>query len=100
MANNINLSWAAYCDLTGERYSPQVAWKPSASKWIADDATLTYFLTGVYNRQIRVKSFFQQLKGRRQYGIFDWSDPLPSVYNFFAVTLVGTSRQIGRKLFG
>jgi predicted ATP-grasp superfamily ATP-dependent carboligase len=99
MAHNVNVSWAAYCDLTGEKYSAQPRDNPSASKWVADDATWSYFLTGVYNRQIHVKTFLKKLKGRRQYGIFEWSDPLPSIYNFLTVTVAGTSRQISRKLF-
>jgi predicted ATP-grasp superfamily ATP-dependent carboligase len=99
MANNVNVSWAAYCDLTGEKYSPQPEMKPSASKWVADDATWSYFLRGVYNHEIQVKSFLRKLRGRRQYGIFEWSDPMPSVYNFLTVTVAGTGKQIGRKFF-
>jgi D-aspartate ligase len=99
MAHNVNVSWAAYCDLMDEKYSLQSEVKRGASKWVADDATWSYFLTGIYNRQIHVKTFLQKLKGRRQYGIFEWSDPMPSVYNFLMVTVVGTSRQISRKFF-
>jgi D-aspartate ligase len=99
MANNVNVSWAAYSDLTGQKYSPQRRNGSAASKWVADDATWSYFLSGVYNREIHVKAFLKKLSGRRQYGIFDWSDPLPSLYNFMMVTVAGTSRQIGRKLF-
>jgi D-aspartate ligase len=99
MANNVNVSWAAYSDLTGQKYLPQRRKRSSASKWVADDATWSYFLSGVYNQQIHVKTFLKKLSGRRQYGIFDWSDPLPSFYNFMTVTIAGTSRQIGRKLF-
>jgi D-aspartate ligase len=99
MANNVNVSWTAYSDLTGQKYLPQRRKRSSASKWVADDATWSYFLSGVYNQQIQVKTFLKNLSGRRQYGIFDWSDPLPSLYNFMTVTVAGTSRQIGRKLF-
>lgn len=100
MANNVNVSWAAYCDLTGAKYAPQITAEPRTSKWIADDATLTYFLNGLYYRQIHVKTFLKKLSGRRQYGIFDWSDPLPSLYNFLTATVAGTGKQIGRKLLG
>jgi predicted ATP-grasp superfamily ATP-dependent carboligase len=99
MAHNVNVSWAAYCDLTGGKYSPPSKAKTSASKWVADDATWSYFLSGVYRRKIQVKTFLEKLKGRRQYGIFEWADPIPSVYNFLTATVAGTSRQIGRKLF-
>jgi predicted ATP-grasp superfamily ATP-dependent carboligase len=99
MANNVNVSWAAYCDVTGRKYLPVSTSKSGLSKWVADDATWSYFLAGVYNRQIQVKTFFRKLSGRRQYGIFDWSDPIPSLYNFLTVTVPVTSRQISRKLF-
>jgi D-aspartate ligase len=98
MANNVNVSWAAYCDLTGQKYVSERPSKLGASKWIADDATLSYFLAGVYNRQIQMKSFFKKLSGRRQYGIFDWSDPAPFLYNFLTTTIGATSKQIARKL--
>jgi predicted ATP-grasp superfamily ATP-dependent carboligase len=98
MASNVNVSWAAYCDATGRDYRPQTP-QIQEAKWIAEDATLSFFLTGIYHRRFRVRDFMRKFSGRRQYGIFDWRDPLPALYSFFAIALPLTTRQIWNKLF-
>jgi D-aspartate ligase len=98
MASNVNVSWAAYCDLAGVNYVAQPHVN-RAAKWVAEDAILSYFLTGVYHRQIRLQPLFKKLSGKRQYGIFYWSDPLPFVHNFLTVSILGTGTQIWNKLF-
>ena len=97
MASGVNVSWAAYCDLAGisvSRKSPSIV----PAKWIAEDATLLYLLRGVYHREIRLRSLQKDLSGRRLYGIFAWSDPLPFIYNLFGVFLPGIFRQVWSKL--
>jgi len=97
IASGVNVSWAAYCDLAGisnSQKSPPIL----PAKWIAEDATLLYLLRGVYHREIRLRSLQKDLSGRRLYGIFAWSDPLPFIYNLFGVFLPGIFRQVWSKL--
>jgi D-aspartate ligase len=97
MASGVNVSWAAYCDLAGISISKK---NPPTlpAKWIAEDATLLYLLRGVYHREVRLRSLKKDLSGRRLYGIFAWSDPLPFIYNLFGVFLPGIFRQVWSKL--
>jgi D-aspartate ligase len=75
-ASGINLSWTAYCDLTGRPLDSQP--RPVArAKWIAEDALLIYMLRAVYRRRLRVGDVWKKLSGRRVYGISDWNDPWP-----------------------
>lgn len=97
MASGVNVSWAAYCDLAGvsnSQKSPPIL----PAKWIAEDATLVYLLRSVYHRGIRLRSLQKDFSGRRMYGIFAWSDPLPFIYNLFGVFLPGIFRQVWSKL--
>jgi D-aspartate ligase len=98
MASNVNVSWAAYCDLTGINYVAQPHVN-GVAKWVAEDATLSYFLDGVYHRQIRLQPLLKKLSGNRQYGIFHWSDPLPFLHNFLTASIMGTGTRVWNKLF-
>lgn len=86
-ASGINLTWTAYCHLTGQLV-PQV--RPTrCAKWVAEDALLTHVTAGVYRRQCRPLKLWKQLSGRRMYGIFSWKDPLP-VLRYSAGVLLPT----------
>jgi D-aspartate ligase len=78
-ASGINLSWTAYCDLTG-RSLDSVPKPVTHAKWIAEDALLIYMLRGLYRRRLRVRDVWRKLSGRRVYGISDWSDPRPGLH--------------------
>jgi D-aspartate ligase len=57
-ASDINLSWTAYCDLTGRSLDSQP--RPvTRAKWIAEDALLIYMLRGLYRRRLRVRDVWK-----------------------------------------
>jgi D-aspartate ligase len=75
-ASGVNLTWTAYCHLSGQPVSPEH--KPIArARWVAEDALLTHVGASVYSRQCRPHKLLRQISGRRIYGIFSWKDPLP-----------------------
>jgi predicted ATP-grasp superfamily ATP-dependent carboligase len=77
-ASGINLSWTAYCDLTGRPVDSQP--KPVIrAKWIAEDALLIYMVRGLYRRRLRFRDVWKKFSGRRVYGILDWNDPWPGI---------------------
>ena len=77
-ASGINLSWTAYCDLTGR--SLDSGPKPvTRAKWIAEDALLIYMLRP-YRRRLRVRDVWRNLQAAEFSGISDWSDPRPGLH--------------------
>jgi D-aspartate ligase len=99
MASKVNVSWAAYCDLVGEKFVDENYPNVPASKWVAEDATLAYFLKETFRRHISPKGFLDKLSGRRQYGIFHWSDPMPFIYSFLAFSVWENGKQVWKKIF-
>jgi len=97
MASNVNVTWAAYCDLVG---LPHTQKNPPIvpAKWIAEDATFVYLLRGLYRREIRLRSFWKMLSGHRLYGIFAWTDPLPFFYDLFRIVLPDMFKQIWKRV--
>lgn len=96
-ASGINLTWTAYCDLTGRSHEPTQ--KPIVSaKWIAEDAFLMYSLKALYRRQIGLAQLAHKLSGRRMYSVFAWSDPVPSLRYWFFVLLPELAKSIFKKL--
>jgi predicted ATP-grasp superfamily ATP-dependent carboligase len=86
-ASGINLTWTAYCHLTGQ---PVPMLKPTRrAKWVAEDALLTHVAASVYRWQCRPLQLWKQVSGRRMYGIFSWKDPLP-VLRYSAGVLLPT----------
>jgi D-aspartate ligase len=77
-ASGVNLSWVAYCDMTGRSVDPPPE-RIAPAKWIAEDALFIYALRALYRRQLRLAELWRQLSGRRVYGIFSWDDPLPGL---------------------
>lgn len=85
-ACGINITWVAYCALTGQQMQesrPRFA----NTKWVAEDAFLMHTLSRVYRRDTGPFKPWQELAGRRIYGIFSWIDPMPFVRYFSTVIL-------------
>lgn len=95
-ASGINLTWAAYCHLTGR---PLTVRAPIArARWIAEDALLSHALRGLYRRELGVRELWKELSGRRMYGIFAWDDPMPWARYSLAVLLPAMSKQIWNRI--
>jgi D-aspartate ligase len=75
-ASQVNLSWVAYCHLTG-RAIPRLRSATKRAKWIAEDSFLTYALASLYEGARRPLEIRRTLSGPRMYSIFRWSDPIP-----------------------
>ncbi len=75
-SSGVNLTWVAYCRLTGRPIQPA---RPviQRAKWVAEDAFLRYVLAGLYRGEFGPLEVCRQLAGQRRYSIFSWSDPLP-----------------------
>ncbi len=97
-ASGANLSWVAYCHLTGRRVAP-IRKQIVPTKWIAEDALLYFFLRGIYHREIRLRSFWKKFSGRRIYGVFAWNNPWPFFRCLFAVTLPNIASQFLAKVW-
>jgi D-aspartate ligase len=98
-ASGINLTWTAYCDLTG-RLRDQVQMPIVEAKWIAEDALLIYLLKALCCRQMSLGDLRRKLGGRRIYSVFSWNDPLPSLRYWSFVLLPDLARSIFRKFGG
>lgn len=102
-ASNVNLTWAAYCHLTGRLFPPE---RPSIqrAKWVAEDTFLTEILASVYSSRSAVGKMFNALAGKRIYGMFAWDDPLPFVrYSFavlFPILALAAVRKIRARVLG
>ena len=101
--SHANLTWSAYCDLTG--IPAQSAGLPvQRAKWIAEDALLTHILASFYGGQSRSLHLWSALAGRRVYGIFAWNDPLPFLRYSVTTLLPGLARvaigKIRRSILG
>lgn len=97
LASGVNLTWIAYCHLIG-RSEPPVCPKTVSAKWIAETDLFYYLIRALYRRQLRPKKLCRDLSGRRMYAIFAWSDPLPSVRNWFCNFLPSLGKQVINKL--
>ncbi len=92
-ASGINLSWTAYCDLTG-RTSDSKLIRTSQAKWIAEDALFIYLLIALVHRQVRLRDLWRKLSGRRVYGVFAWSDLRPGLRYCFSEFLPNLAKAI------
>jgi D-aspartate ligase len=93
-ASGVNLSWIAYCHLTG-RSLPEPKERVAFATWIAEDALLMRLIRSLVNPELRVAHLRAKLSGRRTYAIFATSDPLPFC-RYFLGTMVPN---LARKLF-
>lgn len=96
-ASGINLTWTAYCHLTGRSEIP--AQPPiRQARWIAEDEFLMHFFRTIYHRQGRPWSLWRQLSAPRIYGIFSWNDPLPFL-RYSAGVLPALAKAVMAKLW-
>ena len=82
-ASGIDLSWVAYCHLTGKRL-PHANGRVLPATWIAEDALLMRLIRSVIHPELRTANLRKKLSGPRMYGIFSASDPLPFCHYFLA----------------
>ena len=75
-ASGANLSWVAYCHLTG-RGIPWVPESVAVATWIAEDALFLRLLRGIFHPNLRVPHLGAKISGPRMYAILAASDPLP-----------------------
>ena len=80
-AGGVNLTWVAYCDLTGKN-PPQERGPIVPTKWIAEDALLLHVIRNIARAEWGSVTWRQTLIGPRIYGIFHSKDPLPFIRHF------------------
>jgi D-aspartate ligase len=76
LASGINLTWVAYCDLTGRHVSPSNL-PVLYADWIAEDALLVRLIRSIFNPSLRTPGLWRKLSSRQVYGIFSARDPVP-----------------------
>jgi predicted ATP-grasp superfamily ATP-dependent carboligase len=84
-ASQVNVTWAAYCHLTG-RPVQQGHLPVQRAKWVAEDAFLRHMLASLYANESGRPKMRSVLAGQRIYGTFAWNDPLPFL-RYSATTL-------------
>ncbi|MBI4526162.1 MAG: hypothetical protein HY695_20375 [Deltaproteobacteria bacterium] len=93
-ASGVNVSWTAYCHLTGKPVNPTRVPILQAT-WIAEDALFYYLLKAIFARRLNARKLWRRVKGPRIYGIFDRKDPLP----FFRYWVQTVIPRVAKKLF-
>jgi len=97
-ASGINLTWTAYCHLSGRSDMP--AQRPiRRAKWIAEDELLMHIARNVYRRQFSPMALYRQLSGPWMFGIFKWNDPLPFIRHSISL-LPALAKATANKLRG
>jgi D-aspartate ligase len=97
-ASGANLTWTAYCHLTGQPV-PDHRRPTNRAVWIAEDALLSHLLRNLSRRPRRLEFPFSELSGRRLYGIFSWRDPWPFIRHLFTNMLPTLARAGARTLW-
>jgi len=92
-ASGVNLSWVAYCHLTG-RSIPRSTGTVAIATWIAEDALLLRLFRSLFRRELRVTHLRLKLSGRRLYGIFSLRDPLPFCRYFVGTFIPDLTRKV------
>ncbi len=88
--------YAAYCDHAGLPLTAPTA-RTITVKWVAEDALMLAMLRLVWHRQPGVGALLRQARGRRIYGIWAMSDPMPFIH-FAAGFLKDMLRNVVRAL--
>ena len=98
-ASGINLTWAAYCHVTGRPVENMI--KPvQRAQWVAEDTLLLHVLGSLVRPQQRTPHLWQKLSRPRMYGISAWNDPMPSCRYFAAVVFPNIVRGVVKKIRG
>jgi D-aspartate ligase len=96
-ASGVNLTWTAYCHLTG-RPVPNHARRASPGVWIAEDTLVLHLLRNAYRRRVPLWPLLKQLSRGRIYGIFSWRDPWP-LARYLLNAALSAGREMAGKLF-
>lgn len=96
-ASGVNLSWVAYCHLTG-RSIPLAKGSVAVATWVAEDALLLRLLRGLFHPDLRVPHLRAKLSGPRMYSILDGRDPLPFFRYFCATILLNLTLQAAKRI--
>jgi len=96
-ASGVNLSWTAYCDLTGKEVTPARG-RTTLAIWIAEDSLFSHILRSIRGRKLQIRKLLGQISGPCIFGIFSWRDPWPFVRYFLTVMLPGVAKQAVRTL--
>ena len=99
VASGVNVTWIAYCHLTGKPVAP-VHPKRVPAKWIAETDLFYYLVRSAYHQELQVGKLWRDLSGRRMYSILMWRDPLPFLRHWFGVYLPALCKQLLNKLLG
>jgi predicted ATP-grasp superfamily ATP-dependent carboligase len=101
-ASQVNVTWAAYCHLTG-RPVQQGLLPVQRAKWVAEDAFLRHMLASLYANESDRPKMRSVLAGQRIYGTFAWNDPFPflrySATTLFPALAADAARKICQSIF-
>lgn len=87
-ASGINLTWTAYCHLSGRRIQPVVT-HPVQVQWVAEDLFLMHLLRSLRRGNFGPLKAVQPISKKRTYSILSWKDPLPFL-RYVMTTLLPT----------
>ena len=101
-ASGVNLTWAAYCHLSG-RPVQVLQTRIRRATWIAEDMFLAHIVASV-SKGVNPWAMRRALTGTRMYGMFSWNDPVP-FFRYAATTMLpsftgAAFRKIRLSLFG
>jgi predicted ATP-grasp superfamily ATP-dependent carboligase len=98
-ASGANLSWVAYCHLTG-RSIPPAPESVAVATWIAEDALFLRLLRGIFHPNLRIPHLAAKISGPRMYAILAGGDPLPFLRYFCLTVLPDLPLQAARSIRG
>jgi predicted ATP-grasp superfamily ATP-dependent carboligase len=97
-ASGINVTWAAYCHLTGRPLSA-ICCSTKRALWIAEEELLSYVIRKPTRALSSLKPLFTSPFSRRICGIFSWRDPW-AAFHYLAVSVLPTAtRRVTGSLF-
>ncbi|HZU41526.1 MAG TPA: hypothetical protein VE994_02560 [Terriglobales bacterium] len=98
-ASGINITWAAYCHVSGQPCEDML--KPvQRAQWVAEDTLLLHVLGSMVRPQQRTPHLWQKLSRPRIYGISAWNDPMPACRHFVTIIFPSIVRGVFKKIRG
>lgn len=76
----INFPYMAYMDAIGKKFEKQI-FNGKHVKWLYMPEDIVSSIKYLKNKQLTIKDLLKSFKGKKEYAIFSWDDPLP----FFAL---------------
>lgn len=74
-----NLSYIAYRDLTGDTIEKRCVASAVGVKWVAERELFLFAAEELISNGLALGQLRGLVKGRKEYGSFSWSDPLPGL---------------------